>query len=66
MLFGQEKASFLSTPTPWERRPRISEELGLDFYIKRDDLTNLGAVNIRLRSLLAAMDARTADAPADV
>lgn len=37
MLFGQEKVSFLNTPTPLERLPRISEELGLDFYIKRDD-----------------------------
>ena len=51
MLFGQEKVSFLNTPTPLERLPRISEELGLDFYIKRDDLTNLGVGGNKLRKL---------------
>ena len=51
MLFGQEKVSFLNTPTPLKRLPRISEELGLDFYIKRDDLTNLGVGGNKLRKL---------------
>ena len=51
MLLGQEKVSFLHTPTPLERLPCISEELGLDFYIKRDDLTGLGVGGNNLRKL---------------
>ena len=38
-------------PTPLERLPRLSEELGIDLWIKRDDLTGLGMGGNKLRKL---------------
>ena len=43
MLLGHEKTSFLHLPTPLEYLPGVSKDLGVEFYIKRDDLTNLGS-----------------------
>jgi D-cysteine desulfhydrase family pyridoxal phosphate-dependent enzyme len=34
-----KKVSLIQAPTPIHRLPRLSEELGLDLWIKRDDLT---------------------------
>ena len=51
MLKGHEKVSFLHLPTPLEYLPRVSEELGIELYIKRDDLTNLGTGGNKLRKL---------------
>lgn len=51
MLLGHEKVSFLNTPTPLEHLPTISKKLGVDFWIKRDDLTNLGVGGNKLRKL---------------
>ena len=51
MLLGHEKESFLHLPTPIEYLPGISADLGVEFYIKRDDLTNLGAGGNNLRKL---------------
>lgn len=51
MLFGHEKVSFLHLPTPIEFLPRMSEKLGIELYIKRDDLTNLGMGGNKLRKL---------------
>jgi 1-aminocyclopropane-1-carboxylate deaminase/D-cysteine desulfhydrase-like pyridoxal-dependent ACC family enzyme len=51
MLFGYEKESFLTLPTPLEYLPSISKELGVEFYMKRDDLTNLGVGGNKLRKL---------------
>ncbi|HPX70515.1 MAG TPA: pyridoxal-phosphate dependent enzyme [Bacillota bacterium] len=51
MLKGYEKISFLHLPTPLEYLPRVSEELGIKLYIKRDDLTNLGTGGNKLRKL---------------
>ena len=51
MLLGHEKIAFLNTPTPLEHLPNISKELGVEFYIKRDDLTNLGVGGNKLRKL---------------
>lgn len=51
MLFGYEKESFLTLPTPLEYLPTISKELGVEFYMKRDDLTNLGVGGNKLRKL---------------
>jgi len=51
MLLGYEKVSFLNSPTPLEYLENISKELGVEFYIKRDDLTNLGMGGNKLRKL---------------
>lgn len=41
MLLGHEKINFLYLPTPLERLNNLSKELGINLYIKRDDLTPL-------------------------
>lgn len=46
-----KKVQFLHLPTPLEYLPNISSDLGVDFYIKRDDLTNLGGGGNKLRKL---------------
>ncbi len=51
MSLNQKKVSFLNAPTPLEYLPAISKELGVEFYIKRDDLTNLGVGGNKLRKL---------------
>ena len=51
MLLGHEKESFLHLPTPIEFLPRISNDLGINFYMKRDDLTNIGMGGNKLRKL---------------
>ena len=56
MLLGHDKISFLNTPTPLEYLPTISKELGVEFWIKRDDLTNLGMGGNKLRKLEYLLD----------
>ncbi len=51
MILGHEKIDFLHLPTPLERLDNISEELGINLYIKRDDLTPLAAGGNKLRKL---------------
>ena len=51
MTLGREKLCFLNTPTPLERLNRLSEELGVNFYLKRDDLTSFGTGGNKLRKL---------------
>lgn len=51
MLLGHEKVSFLHLPTPLEYLPGVSADLGVEFYIKRDDLTNVGVGGNKLRKL---------------
>jgi len=51
MTLGHEKISFLNTPTPIQRLDGISEDLGINFYMKRDDLTNYGTGGNKLRKL---------------
>ena len=51
MLKKPEKVSFLHLPTPVEYLPRVSEELGINLYIKRDDLTPYGTGGNKLRKL---------------
>ena len=51
MLLGHEKISFLHLPTPLERLDNISDDLGINLYIKRDDLTPLAAGGNKLRKL---------------
>lgn len=51
MTLGHEKIRFLNTPTPLEQLHNLSEELGVNFYLKRDDLTNFGTGGNKLRKL---------------
>lgn len=51
MLLGHEKISFLHLPTPIERLDNLSEELGINLYSKRDDLTPLAVGGNKLRKL---------------
>jgi D-cysteine desulfhydrase len=46
-----EKIPFLNTPTPLTRMDRISEDLGIDLWLKRDDLTDFGTGGNKLRKL---------------
>ncbi len=51
MLLGHEKVSFLHLPTPLEYLSGVSQDLGIELYIKRDDLTPLGVGGNKLRKL---------------
>lgn len=39
------------TPTPLEHLPRLSKKLGIDFYMKRDDLTGAELTGNKIRKL---------------
>ncbi len=45
------RAQFMSGPTPLERLDRLSSELGIDLWLKRDDLTGLGFGGNKTRQL---------------
>ncbi len=45
------KEKLIHLPTPLEYLPALSEMLGVEFYIKRDDLTNLAGGGNKLRKL---------------
>lgn len=52
MLVKKEKVSLLdSNPTPINYLPTLSKELGVELYIKRDDLTMFGAGGNKMRKL---------------
>ena len=51
MLFGHEKIEILHLPTPLEHLANVSEDLGVDVWCKRDDLTNLATGGNKLRKL---------------
>lgn len=51
MTLGREKLQFLNTPTPLERLNAVSDDLGINLYMKRDDLTNYGTGGNKLRKL---------------
>ena len=51
MLFGHDKVEILHLPTPLERLSNVSEDLGINVYCKRDDLTNLATGGNKLRKL---------------
>ncbi len=51
MLLNHEKIEFLHLPTPLEYLPALSEELDINLYIKRDDLTSIGMGGNKLRKL---------------
>ncbi len=51
MLFGHDKIEILHLPTPLEHLRNVSEDLGVNVYCKRDDLTNLATGGNKLRKL---------------
>ncbi len=51
MIFGHDKVEILHLPTPLERLSNVSEDLGINVYCKRDDLTNLATGGNKLRKL---------------
>ncbi|MCQ2561535.1 MAG: D-cysteine desulfhydrase family protein [Clostridia bacterium] len=51
MILGHEKVSFLHLPTPLEYMPSVSKDMGINFYVKRDDLTGFGTGGNKLRKL---------------
>ena len=51
MLLNHEKIAFLNLPTRVDRLDNVSEDLGVNFYLKRDDLTCLGTGGNKLRKL---------------
>lgn len=51
MPFGYKKVPFLNLPTPVEYLPNVSRQLGINLYLKRDDLTGLGMGGNKLRKL---------------
>lgn len=50
-LNGIERANLLTGPTPIEPLNRLSDKLGIDLWIKRDDLTGLGMGGNKIRQL---------------
>lgn len=50
-MLGHEKVNFLHLPTPLEFLPSISADLGIQLYVKRDDLTPLALGGNKLRKL---------------
>lgn len=51
MALNRQKISFLNLPTPLQFLPRVSEDLGISLYMKRDDLTDPGRGGNKLRKL---------------
>jgi D-cysteine desulfhydrase family pyridoxal phosphate-dependent enzyme len=50
-LDRQPRARLLTAPTPIEHLARLSDKLGIDLWIKRDDLTGLGFGGNKIRQL---------------
>ena len=51
MLLGYDKEHFITLPTPIQHLPAISAMTGCEFFIKRDDMTDLGMGGNKLRKL---------------
>ncbi|MBQ6456782.1 MAG: pyridoxal-phosphate dependent enzyme [Mogibacterium sp.] len=51
MLYGHGKIEILHLPTPLEHLKNVSEDLGVNVYCKRDDLTGLATGGNKLRKL---------------
>jgi len=51
VLSQYPRSQLLRTPTPLEPMPKVSAELGLNLYVKRDDLTSLGFGGNKIRQL---------------
>jgi len=50
-LGARPRARLTTLPTPLERAPRLSRELGVDVWLKRDDVGSLGLVGNKVRKL---------------
>ena len=50
-LQGHPRAALLSGPTPVEHLARLSQRLGIEVFVKRDDLTGLGMGGNKIRQL---------------
>ena len=51
MILGKNKLSLLHLPTPLDFLGNISKDLGVELYIKRDDMTHIGMGGNKLRKL---------------
>jgi 1-aminocyclopropane-1-carboxylate deaminase/D-cysteine desulfhydrase len=50
-LAGRPRVGLTTLPTPLERAPRLSRELGVEVWLKRDDVGSLGLVGNKVRKL---------------
>ncbi len=50
-LLSLPRVPLVTTPTPLQPAPRLSEALGTEVWLKRDDLTGLGLGGNKLRGL---------------
>src|SRR3954452_2750226 len=50
-LGGRPRAALAALPTPLERAERLSEELGVEVWLKRDDVGSLGLAGNKVRKL---------------
>ena len=62
---GRTKCAFMSCATPLHRLPGLGAALGLDLWVKRDDLTELGGGGNKVRKLEFLM-AQAIEGGADV
>ena len=64
-MFGRDKIKLFTNPTPLQKLENISKELGVELYIKRDDMAfdiGMGGNKLRkLEYLLADAKAKGAD-----
>lgn len=51
MLYGHDKVNILMNPTPISYLANVSKDLGIELYLKRDDMTCLGTGGNKLRKL---------------
>src|SRR3954451_10169825 len=54
-LLDRPRARLAALPTPLERAPRLSEELGVEVWLKRDDVGSLGLAGNKVRKLEFAL-----------
>ena len=51
-MFGRDKIKLFTNPTPLQKLENISKELGVELYIKRDDMAfDIGMGGNKLRKL---------------
>ncbi|HEY2535615.1 MAG TPA: pyridoxal-phosphate dependent enzyme, partial [Solirubrobacteraceae bacterium] len=50
-LRERPRAGLTALPTPLEPAPRLSRELGVEVWLKRDDVGSLGLVGNKVRKL---------------
>jgi 1-aminocyclopropane-1-carboxylate deaminase/D-cysteine desulfhydrase-like pyridoxal-dependent ACC family enzyme len=50
-MHDRPRANLAALPTPLERAPRLSKELGVEVWLKRDDVGSLGLAGNKVRKL---------------